>query len=1443
MGDWVVVTEDDSQKGIFIRNAEKLALVIKGNEFEGKYLSVLVKGLTSNKYYYANYHLESSGITQNVTTDEHATNINASLLNYNFKTNEGRKEYYIFYDDITMPNGAFHKIFSDTSNAGNNLKEGEDIQITAKVGTDAYSSEELKAEGNGDFVGITNSLFADGSFNSDYEKADYYSDINSNYAIVNPPSDKNIYSGTALITNFRHLQNLDDAVSNIKSGIAFTKVKICKDLYWKDNTEIGDNPIPTESSDEDEYFKSFITAINEDQNTTGQEVDIYKWDGTATLAENSSFYGIGKDKAYNISEFDGQGHSINNLLMQPKTNSSAGIFRDIDFTQNQKFNIGDFDVNYPEIKVKVGHSGAVIGNITTDGNLTFEASKINVLGCKLTAEVGNVAAVFGGLYINQENNSKITVNNSSIVDSVVFVNKGNAGALFGRFINTGGSLNVDKVYSYGKNSLISVYQRGDFNSMKGGTAGGLIGQAWYGKYEISNCGASSYVYSEIGEEAGGFIGNFKPTINSTVTNCFVGGHVSDSPANSVTDTYLDYADKNAVNGESTTIECQGGYNVYCKHISGGFIGYIYTGSAVHFNNCFSTASVNTGGKDSSNPNKVGGFIGYMQYSSGAEFNSCYVAGRIFRNSDYVGGFVGYDNLYANETTSYAKQKFDGVTVLHGYGFNDGDLELINFHSSSLNVKPLEIAFAESDSTRLVNENASDVYVKTFNMGSDALHYPYKDTADFYDEDGDPAKVYYGDWVEPQPIGGLKIENANRLKALIYVREDTTKQSTDHPGYYETYIRIHGNDCGTTSDDAVYKVLFNRTNVIVQQYGYGSYKLRSERNSAGYVSPIMAEYNIAKGILEFSIDDIAHNVSNYRSIMSIGPYAGRPGEDITVYTADTHEKVMAAKEGKTANSIFNKLEPNDDGSGTYTAHIANSRHLQNLQEGVSAIDARYKITRVVLDDNIYWRDDGSYAGTAQGKTYNANTKPFLTEFPNASIYWNYHSGDSNGTIEVNKFVPLVTALNYGNNKITEFNGNGKTLYGFDFGYNALNGTKHSGLFATTSNNFTIHNLIICDANLTPANTEGSGGILVGSASDTLTLNDIVMYGTITAGNKAYVGGLVGSARNLIINNITMDTIQANITSSWITGGLVGTVINTDIKNAYIHGDNINISGKFYIGGMIGTSTQYGTVKIDGMGISSKNGVVSSTGDNTSELGGAIGRLFLCSVDIKNCYSSINVSGLGDSVGGFFGYVYANGSIKNCYSSAHIDNVYDITSEGNKIGGFIGSAQPASSSAQTTDLMVQNCFSSNSISSNTGKAGVFIGSAGPDQNPAGTFYIDNCYTVGNVNSPNCGAFVGETMKNVSITSCKYLDRYAGASTVPAIGINSNSENLPREVIAVSEANNNLSLILADQTEGTMSAYTYPHSATLANKVYPYKNWTDASAYAGGSPLIVFFGDWIE
>ena len=1196
-GDWAVVTETEANSGKFIRNAEKLAVIFKGKDFDGKTVSVMVEGLESGKTYYTRYTFNNNIIEPLVTHDVASDlyNHENDLEDFNGIAKEsadGGYDYYIFYDDITKQNGTFAHIF-DCS------KPGEDICITAKEGE--YTSKELenfKKSGNkGTLVGITNSLFADGSNNATYKSSDYYNDVNPDYAIVAPDeNNQSAYSRTALITNFRHLQNLDKLVSNFSNNGSkdINKVLICKDLYWKPYVKSGMvtfNQVPTKVNEDDEYFKDFLTAITNDNhstetNTLDDDISIYKYNSAEKLADIYSFFGIENNF---IKEFDGQNHVINNLYIDfnvtNKERDGAGLFREIeDYTY-----IHNLYLKEPVIRSYKDGAGALIGEIDA--------------GC----------------------NDTITIEN---------------------------------VYSYGKYSIISAI--GSDNDVD---AGGLIGRVDAGKVEIRNCGASSYVYAVSNGYAGGFIGYFDPDKNASISNCFVGGHVSDE-YNVEYNYFPDYVKDDAITGDSLEIINEGGYNVCGKTAAGGFIGVIKTELVTAtFNNCFTTASVNSINESSDLGYSIGGFIGEIKKGETAQtYSNCYAAGRIFDKAYNIGGFIG--KLNSNHDVPHMNDSY----VLQGYDYNNkASLKVLNTSATYSGVD-----FINSRASQIVNDSSYDVIVKTFNFSiarntsDDSIVYPYKN----WSQNHTGKRVFYGDWVEPSTYDRkiVDLENGNTLKANILSTTETRKLYPADNTYYETYIRIYGKD---SKSNVYFRVLYkNGSESIVNHINIYNHEQFNEANNQGF--NIAETCPSSKAIYDgetliFNIDDISKYNENYHGTMNW--YGGKAGEDIIVYVNKTLTAVMnESSPHDTGNSLFEKLIPNEDGTGTYTAYVSNSRNLQNLDPSVSD-NTEYKIRKVVQTDNIFWKDDGTF-GTENNT---AKTKPYLTEIPDASIYET--RADKKLTAPgqfMSIYMPDVQVYD------GLYEGKVHTLYNFNIGNNEFAG-NNAGLFAKLKNDLTIQNLYMKNPIVDQKAKSISTGCLVGSSDNyNLNLENIALQGDVKVTSRLYAGGAVGNAKKIVIKNLghigTMDVSTTDVSNYGHVGGMVGRVEEKlIIDDSYLIGSlyNLNADTGRYAGGIVGyvgDEISFKNCKID------TNALTVKASTNESNVGGFVGyvggnaTIDASLINVKT--GNITSNGGNVSAGGYIGYANGATELKNSSSMGGKLNINCNGTSSAYAGGLIG-----------------------------------------------------------------------------------------------------------------------------------------------------------------------------
>ena len=113
-------------------------------------------------------------------------------------------------------------------------------------------------------------------------------------------------------------------------------------------------------------------------------------------------------------------------------------------------------------------------------------------------------------------------------------------------------------------------------------------------------------------------------------------------------------------------------------------------------------------------------------------------------------------------------------------------------------------------------------------------------------------------------------------------------------------------------------------------------------------------------LRFYLDDLSREGGNFCSLGTWGGY--QPGgyingENVTVkLSEDGYPPTENTSLSYKFNSCFaDVIEPNGDGTDTYTVKVANGRHLQNLNFCGKDYGG-LKITRVIQTDNILWQED-------------------------------------------------------------------------------------------------------------------------------------------------------------------------------------------------------------------------------------------------------------------------------------------------------------------------------------------------------------------------------------------------------------------------------------------------------------------------------------------------------
>ena len=404
--------------------------------------------------------------------------------------------FVVTLDDVTAKDMHFADINS-LENLQGTFKPGEDITVYAV----AYSNKVLCNIVESNAV-TTNSLFAD-------VEATGSNPSGSGLVFDDDDSDAGS-SAAALIANFRHLVNLDAAVSKLHSNVKIDTAKQIDDLVWADDE-------PAEDS------RAFTYRIGGTA-SEAKNVCIYDAEGTGTAAgcylPISPAYDLTYEGGYTDADSSAaKNHSITGVVVAGGINGTTGAL--------QPYNGPAGLFGTPKAKLTVKDLALIDFNVSANGNA---GALVGALSADLT--VNNVVAY------NSENSADITVKTTNgsvgglvgsatggttkITDCaaalVVSSDNGDAGGLIGTV--TGGGT-MEGCYAGGHTEKGMFYKDDDsktpiYNVTATGYAGGLVGNA--GTVSITNCYATC---SAQGATVGGFAGSA-----SYITNCYAAGMVA-----------------------------------------------------------------------------------------------------------------------------------------------------------------------------------------------------------------------------------------------------------------------------------------------------------------------------------------------------------------------------------------------------------------------------------------------------------------------------------------------------------------------------------------------------------------------------------------------------------------------------------------------------------------------------------------------------------------------------------------------------------------------------------------------------------------------------------------------------------------------------------------------------------------------------------------------------
>ncbi|MDY4681412.1 MAG: prepilin-type N-terminal cleavage/methylation domain-containing protein, partial [Lachnospiraceae bacterium] len=1207
---------------LYFDNAEILKLNFNYSGSNYSYAVLKFTGNTSGAE--VSVKVKTDGISPASDSDNSkiASGLNSSL---SWKSVIGGSSFSISLDDITRQGGNFGYIF-DTDTSDTTVVSSNGNASSAKF----ISGEDITVTAYAVRRDGTQSLTAVATANSLFEE---------------------VKGDLISISNGRHLQNLDASVSGIlKSKLSSKSAKLTRNITW--NTETTG------------FFRQ-VFALG---NSTSVPTRIYGRDGKPK-ASSSSFCSIYNDL---LSEVDGNNHTLAyfSFAGNDKAKNNAGLFAQNPQNPNTgtAFSIHNLTISDSSSSSSSGNAGILMGQSTY--GLTISDVHITATGnnsVTVSAPKGSAGGLIG--YLASAASSTTTESSNFTISDCYFVS------------------------STTQNTDDSADQGGWVNGNT--AAGGFIGTVQETNEKITVTISDSYSNTYVslrsdstnGASAGGFIGAISTTDGSVmIQRSYAAGRT-------VSKVYPDKADG------------RGRYNVYSPAdgtYAGGFIGS--ANGRLTINACFSAASVYSSGDSSYS----GGFIGAANGSSYVTIKGSYAAGKVF-GTNHRGAFLGI--------SSPGEMNASDCYALKGSGFNDS-LSLISDNSAVSG-----IAFAESGAEG--SPFAVDESSRKAATSNDAEllgeFYPFMTTSqlssaylnDSSQSENDKDNQYFGDWEVP---GGTKIlivgVNGNKLTVHFAVPKGTEKFT----------IGVKGEDSGKTfycpaqidADGTIHWVNFltyhYNTNVWTSGGTVSDFSGNSKTNVKEN-SDYSQLYSESKKDFQNAIDAEKKSGSKYGTIGSpsaddnseffalvlddLTVYGHQfsdmffntgmlPGENITVSVVSgwNNSFKIDKSTGVYVNSLF------DDGTkqSNHTALIANSRHLENLDEkiaGIKAMNAESYFAGFTIakqTDNIHWNTDNGAISTSQKGTIAFAEELKNPSSGNVSVYSKYYFHELPLASD-SSFVPIQ------NQSLQEYDGNHFSVENLTIDmHHVHNWYQTSGIFSelgAQNHQVSVHDLSL--NNITSISVGAEAGGLAGKVTNG-SFSNVSLTGnsSVSSLNFGSAGGLIGAASGSL-NMSTCSAYGSDIAISvngWgkSGGGLIGeiaanqkAVTISDSQAAVLIHAVENGAGGSNAGGLIGSISNAGSgssVTASQSGGHAQNGNYSTTVFNMnlpyqqSNAGGLIGTISGSQLDIRNCYSTMSVYA-SQYAGGFIGQI-SDGTVQvnNCYSTG-------LVGGGSARGSFAGS----------------------------------------------------------------------------------------------------------------------------------------------------------------------------
>lgn len=1107
---------------------------------------------------------------------------------------------------------------------------------------------------------------------------------------------------SAEIGSFRHLENLDERVSGwdpdqLYTGAVTTSKTVTamqnSDLTWKAGENIAD-----------------------ESGYCGHVAKLHTAFGSNFLNQNAETISI----AYRVT--DQTNSDRTNPTVQAYT-TEAGSYLPLSLPYPLDYQGNTYRIDGLQVGKTAGSSiTAVDGTGGLFGTVTQDMSVKNLLICQPVVRTkASAGALIGAVTPGTDsrgttNLATVKIKNVQIEYPQVQAEQtgASAGALVGTFEGVTLTVQDALAENHFRDKLGSSTEKASdlkqeeeskyrIRALKG-TAGSLIGTA---KGEISLTDSAAALYVE-GMYAGGLVGTVEkastaaaasgPTVQ--IQSCYVGGHTANKK--------FDTSQKpgNGANANAAFENLTGRYNVaaYTGGFAGGLAAQLPADSQIA--NTYVSASVysptaeeksdetedgsGTAANETENPAlKAPAFVAFYDYANRTDgmlpsetsgtgtnkksvYPGCYVCSKV--NEKYV-------LAYAEELSELFGAEGTGADSENTYPY-DPELK-----KAEIPIYPMPTI--QKVAEKLAAQNASKGFSWFLN----------NHVGDWDKEENEEAlhtgNRLYIDYVSPSPL-----EENQRIHLIFSITGELSGKTmwyvlqVNTGDLQENTLRMGSKFCFVDTEEKAASCVKNEAN--------GSWTRFADKNRVNRFEIGITEEKKLK--LRFYLDDLSREGGNFCSLgtgegYQPGGYIN--GENVTVkLSEDGYPPTENTRLSYKFNSCFaDVIEPNDDGTDTYTVKVANGRHLQNLNFCGKDYGG-LKITRVIQTDNILWQEDDSIISQTE-----AYCKEVEAAYGNMTIYSPGNSNYVGGSFWPINNPDIISYNAEVDEKEKAKLGECYTIAGLKITPVARDG---AALFQKTDH-LTISNLNLKDPDIScqEQNTAGLVAQAGTSADSYLTIKNIHIYGEKSriSGTMA-TGAVVGSANNgsLTLEHVVVDAPTLQI-SGGKTGGLIGEAKVSDLvmNHVYVSGKNARIQGTDDSGGLVGFAESSGQMKLENSFFSGYVDTTETAGGlygylKNNQNGGTAGKEF----SIENSYvggrnrpygytesgaevlsDRKNVSG-GRCAGGLVGRMYGPISVIRSFSAADVcGKTYNAIA-----GGLFGKYDSAK-------LVLSNCYTTGSV----------------------------------------------------------------------------------------------------------------------------------------------------